>query len=252
MSQEYYKRRVLLRCNGEIYKLFKARQEKDGSIYLMFENFPNIKWLEAQPTESGLNVNVLNSTEEVGKLSVHASGKTGFRANDAPGYHQLFIEGHNLLNAENNTLGTRHLVSVFMERPQDILSSPSYGKRDSDAFLDKQGILNPFVMVLFAIPRSPDILSWEVGSSLDFDDADLSNTGFGSFTLRFHSIVWHIYGTKHMDMWPPNSYVCYHDGYHVPIYIGLPKKEGVGSRVFRLELRAPVYEIKDGTLRIEF
>ena len=48
----------------------------------------------------------------------------------------------------------------------------------------------------------------------------------------------------HMDEWPKNPYICYYDGYLVPVLIG------AGEKLFRGELRTPIYELTDTELSL--
>ena len=85
-----------------------------------------------------------------------------------------------------------------------------------------------------------------------FETDDLESTppemGWGLIDLKFHSIMWLIYRTKYMNNWPKQSYVCYHDGYLVPIYIGKSEDENAGE--LRFELHTPNYQMLEKKLII--
>lgn len=82
------------------------------------------------------------------------------------------------------------------------------------------------------------------------DDLDTipPDGGGGLVDLRCHWIFWYIYRTKVMDHWLQQTYVCYHDGFMVPMYRGRHHDETSGE--LRFEVHMPKYEFQDRALII--
>ena len=120
MTRIFSDRRLLLKCEGKVYKLLSLTQRNDGSIYLGFPNFRNIQWLGVELGQQEAMLSLVDSTEDEGKLSFHASGVVGFRSHDAPGDYQLRIKGNYLYDYRNTKAGIRHLVSIYMEKPEEL------------------------------------------------------------------------------------------------------------------------------------
>jgi hypothetical protein len=241
-------RRLLLKCEGKSYKLLSLTQRNDGSIYIGFPYFRNIKWMGIDKGPEAPTVSMVDSTVEEGKLSFHASGVAGFRSHEVPGDHKLRVRGNYLYNHHNSTAGVRHLVSVFMEQPIEL--PPVFPERNSDFWIHNAKPLKPFVLILFAIPRAANVQSVDFQPSFHIDEIETvpPDMGAGLFDLKFHSILWFIYRTKFMNRWPRQSYVSYYDGFTVPMYIG--KSENETSGELRFELNVPTYEMVDSELRI--
>jgi hypothetical protein len=249
MSKIYSDRCVFLRCEGKTYKLLTLTQGNQGDIYISFQNFSKIKWLGIYPSEKDLQLAMLESTENEGKLTFHKLGRAGFRAHNTPG-HKHPVEGNYLFDRENNKAGVKHLVSIFMDEPKEIPVS-GFPMRESDFYIENSGTLKPFVMILFAIPKVQDIKSVAFEFSFSIDELESvppPDTGMGLIALKYHSIKWFVYRTKYMDKWPKQSYICYHDGYYVPIYVGKAQNENFGE--LRFDLHIPRYEAIEKELKI--
>lgn len=218
-------RRIFVSCNEKIYKLFNITQNvTDGSFYFAgFKKFPQIKWISVAPQDGQLNLGFSNSTPNDGKLTIHGSGFSGFREHNKPHEHQLIVKGNYLYDSKNQALGARHLLTLYMEQ---LLEMPSNGfpNRKSDWYINNQNQnLEPFTLVLFAIPKAEGISEIEINVNFDFEKygfSPLNNGGFGLIEFRYHQIAWWVYQTEKMKSWANESYVSYGDGFYVPLIMG--------------------------------
>lgn len=249
MPKVFADRRLLLKCEGKSYRLLSLTQANDGSIYIGFQNFRNIQWVAIDLEREQPTLSMVDSTPEEGKLSFHASGVVGFRSHAAPGDYQLRIRGNYLYDRHNAQAGVRHLVTVFMEKPEEL--APTFPQRNSDFWLQYAESLKPFVLVLFAIPRVSGVQTIGFTFTMHIDDLDrYPAEGANVIDLKYHWVFWLIYRTKFMDNWPQQSYVCFHDGFSVPMYFSKEQKDT--SAEMRLELRMPEYTIEGTDLKIKF
>ncbi|MBI3174400.1 MAG: hypothetical protein HYZ25_11810 [Chloroflexi bacterium] len=252
MTKDFSSRRIFLLANGNYYKLFSINQNfNDGSIYVSFRNFPNIKWIGAAENNNELIIQLMDSVQDQGKLSIHASGQTGFKAHSTQGEHKLLIRGNYLLNRKDSKAGMRHLLTIFMDEPECIPIS-TLVTRKSDFFLNNDKPLKPFCMVLFAIPSVLGIKHINLQGSFQIDDLETipPEGGFGDIALRHHTVIWFAYRTKFMDKWPAQSIVSYTDGYLVPMFVG--KSTSDDTSEFQYELKKPSYEFSEGNVNITF
>lgn len=243
MGKIISKRRIFIKKNKDFAQLFSFNQEQDGSIYCGMPEFTNIKWMNLVKYQNATGMIISDSTITDGKLSIHGSGMTTFRSHAEPKGHKLIVKGNYLLDLEHGKAGVRHLFSAFFQEPYFLPLSPARN-RETDYLLESSTGLNPFVMLFFAVPSKP--LTIEVNASFQADDLESipPETGWGAFELRNHHIVWFYYRTKHMDKWPKNTHICYHDGFLVPFFIGI----GPGS--CRIEMRQPIFIKTDRSLII--
>jgi hypothetical protein len=254
MSKDYDRRRMLVRREDKRLKLLTVSQHKNGDIYIGFPRFPQIKWLVVNIMEQGMEIAGVDSPAEEGKLSLHARGPAMVRADSTPGNHILSIPGYYLLDKDGQRAGARHLVTIFMDQPQDIAASRDYVDRESDYFADVPGdALSPFALVLFAVPRPPTPRTFHLGCSFDMDDLEtmLPHLLAGTIELKYHFIGWLAYQTKYMDHWPLRSLVCCYDGYWVPLFIGSMVDEEKRVATLRVELRESTYKFSDEDISIE-
>jgi hypothetical protein len=249
MTKVFSDRRLYMKCPDSSYKLLSFTQRNDGSIYIGFPNFRNIKWIDVLLDPKAPKVSLLDSPEAEGKLSFHGSGMVGFRSHDAPGDHKLWIQGNYLYDHNNARAGVRHLASIFMEKPE--AQPEEFPRRNSDFWIHNANPLKPSVLILFAVPHVTGIQGVRMAGTFHMDDVE--NTppveGYGLIDLKYHWICWCAYRTRFMDQWPQQSYVWYHDGFTVPMYFGKqPGEETSGG--LRLELNIPTYEIQGQELTI--
>ena len=245
MTKSYSDRRVFIDAVGKRYKLFTLSQTiRDGSIYISgFKNFPTIKWHGVDVANQQIIIKNVDSAPTEGKLSIHGSGMSTFRAHDEPPNHKLIIHGNYLYDTKKQALGLRHLATIYMEEPVEIPAS-EYITRNSDHFLSNSKDLMPFNMALFAIPRVNNINKVEVRDSFNIDDLEQfpPDSGFGLIELKYHQIAWYVYRTKYMDKWPASSHVSYSDGFWVPMFL-----RGFENDYMIIN---PSYSIKDDKLII--
>ena len=244
MTKVFSDRRLFLKCEGNSYKLLSFTQRNDGSIYIGFPNFRNIQWIGIELGKKEATLALIDSTEDEGKLSFHASGVVGFRSHDEPGDHQLRIKGNYLYDRHNSKAGIRHLASIYMEKPEELPAE--FPQRISDFWIQNTSSLRPFVLVLFAVPRVSNIQNVGIQAGFHMDDLESSppESGGGLIDLKYHWIFWHTYRTKFMNDWPNKTFVCYHDGFTVPMYLGRHQDESSGD--LRFEVHFPKYEV-DGS-----
>ncbi len=245
MTHEHHKRRVFITDGNENYQIFDFIQNKnDGSIYVSSPNFSAIKWLAVLMDQGRPFISVIDSPGE-GKLSLHASGVVSIRNYTDIKNRKLIIQGNYLLKLEKNEAGARHLFTIFMAEPKHLPTSPALNRK-SDYLINSSKQLSPLAIIFFAIPRIPNL---KVGFHYSFHIDDLESVppegGLGTIELPYHSIMWFVYKTKHMNKWPKHPIVCYYDGYTVPTFIG------TGDGEFRIELYNPSYKLTENELSID-
>jgi hypothetical protein len=243
------KRRIFLQDeSGNGYQLFSFEQVKDGSVYCSWPEFQNTKWMSIENT-SPPKLIVVDPIAGRGKLSIHGSGRQHFTIIDTQAGHQMIKWGNNLLDEKNGKIGTRHLLTIFSQKPDCIPDSPPL-KRANDVILKTKEI-KPFSMIFFAVPGIKK-LTVEINGRFHVDDIEIPPpSGWGAFGLRQHNIVWFYYRTKHMDEWPRHTHVCYHNGFHVPLFIAMNgKKSETKEGECRLEIRSPTYSLAADSLSI--
>ena len=130
MKKDFNKRRIFFTDGVEHYQIFTFEQNKnDQSIYVSTPTFSKSKWLIRKAS----HVSIVNSPGE-GKLSLHASGQSHVRANDA-----FIIQGHYLVSPNKNLAGVRQLFSIFMDKPELLPPSPVFNRR-SDCSINMQQV----------------------------------------------------------------------------------------------------------------
>jgi len=246
-KNQFSDRRVFISSNKkQYYQMFHFTQEKDGSIYASWPDFPNTSWLFPVVDGDGIpKMGVIDFAEE-GKLSIHGTGMGTFRSHNNPNNRPAIIKGNKLLDLGKGESGARHLFTAFMKEPVFLPNSPALN-RQSDYLINNSKKTGPFVIVFFAIPQTGKGLKLSFQTSFHIDDVDIPpRGGWGVISLKFHDVFWYVYNTHNMEKWPKKYQVVFHDGFIVPIIIGT----GLGQ--FRLEFRTPKYLLKDNSLTVEF
>ncbi|MEN6572632.1 MAG: hypothetical protein ABFD24_12410 [Anaerolineaceae bacterium] len=237
------RRRIFIRAKDKVCQIFSFKQSADGSIYCSSSDFDDANWFSAVLTEIGPQ---LVTTEPVGegKISFHGSGMVAIRPNDDPKGHRLIIKGNNLFNKMEEKVGIRHLFTIFSKEPKYQPTSSPIFNRDGDYCIEANEELKPFVLVFFAAPQGLSI-SFQFNLHMD-DMINIPNDflGLNGFSLRYHDILWFAYRTNHMEKWPKQAQVVYHDGYSFPIFIG------TGLGIGRWEFRQPLYSLNGNNLEI--
>lgn len=240
------KRRVFINTGDNLYQVLSFNQHEDGSIYCSMPEFTGVKWMSfGVSKETGQPMMIIvDSPDEMGKLSMHGSGMLTFRSHKDEKGHSLIIKGNPLINVEGGKIGMRHLFTYFPTEPKHLPNSPAFN-RESDYVLKKTGDLKPFVMVFFAVPSKPG-LSAKIKASFHVDDVETipPDFAFGTLGLRYHNVVWFYYRTKYMGKWPQSTHICYFDGHEIPMFIGSELGEA------RVEVRNPTYIINGNQLSI--
>lgn len=242
-QQIYQKRRIFINKNGKHFQIFTFSQKKDGSIYCSSPDFSDAKWISYKITKNGPEL-ITAATIGKGKISFHGSGITGIRSN-IDTEHTLRIKGNILLNKKQKSLGARHLFTVFMKEPQYLPPSSPAFNRKSDYALRANEVLQPFILIFFAIPKTG--VSTHFLFNLYADEMNNIPNDFlgGHFiSLRYHDIFWFAYRTKNLQKWPKYTHYSYHDGFTVPIFVGTKQQK------FRLEFRQPTYSLINKNLII--
>lgn len=237
------KRRVFINKGKDYYQLFSFSQHDDGSIYSSMPEFANIKWMSIVKHENEIGLVITNPLQNEGKLSVHGSGMTTYRAHADSKGHQLIVKGNFLMDKSPDKLGVRHLFTSFFQEPKFLPQSSPALNRENDYLLNTEK-MQPFVMAFFAVPTQNISVQVSAGFHINDIESVPPETGWGGFNLRYHTIVWFYYRTKYMESWPANTHICYHDGFTVPFFIGTDRGE------CRLEIRTPTYTMSDGNLII--
>lgn len=239
MDIEFPKRRLFLSDGNNVYHILSFTQSRaDSSIYVSSPDFSKVKWLKVTNKNGNLELVETDSPGD-GKLSVHGSGMVKI----TPNIHDLVVHGNYLLNPTKNAAGVRHLFTIQLAKPNFLPSSPAFNRESDYVISTKQ--FSPIVIIFFAIPRVKKLtVNYQVSFNIDDFNSLPPEGGGGAFELLLHNVFWYAYRTKHMDEWPPNPYICYHDGYLVPVFID------VGERRFRAEFRIPTYEMSDTELTL--
>ena len=217
MAVDPSKRRVFLEEAGRAFQVFSLTQGRDGSIYLGSPGFEKSRWLELSVDANSPMIKVAPAPG-VGKLSIHASGLAGVRANASPDGHKIFVKGSPLV--AGNVHSVRHLTTVLPSEPNHVPMSAA-GDRASDAVLRSSRKVGPFAFIFFAVPRTTGITS--VSFKMAFHENVMAvppDVSWGEITLPLHSLVWVVYSTRQMTMWPAEYHYCFHDGHLVPLFMG--------------------------------
>jgi hypothetical protein len=230
-------RRIFIRSKDRLSQLFSFAQKPDGSIYCASPDFEGATWVTVDVNARGGTI-LQTSGIGKGKLSLHGSGMAAIRPNHDPRGHRLIIKGNHLFNKEKSVIGARHLLTVFPKEPQYNPENSPLFNRESDYCIEAHEKLNPLVLVFFAVPQNG--LSIRFNCSFHQDDLVMIPNdvlGLHGFGFRYHDVFWFAYRTKHMEKWPKESQICYHDGFTFPIFIG------TGNGSYRLEFRFPKYSL---------
>lgn len=237
-------RRIFLSDSTKIAQLFSVAQNGgDSSIYFSSPNFENINWLSIKLSSNLEPVLLSFSSDAQGKLSLHGSGITHVRQHNSYGTNEFTISGAALKDPNNETLGVRHLVTLFISEPHHFPASPANARKTD--YTISTTIAQPYILIFWAVPlQSIDTI--KINFSFHVDDIESVNpdAGWGGFSLLSHGIIWLAYRTKHMSVWPKNTQACYLDGSLVPMFIGT----GIGN--YRLELKQPKYSLTGNELEI--
>ncbi len=235
ITKQPTKRRIFLRSRDRLCQIFTFTQSSDGSIYCASPDFSDAKWISVGGSGSDPRI-ITTESIGLGKVSFHASGMVAVRPNNNEKGHQLVIKGNHLYDRTTNALGLRHLFTIFLKEPKFYPNESKLNNRDSDYCLEADEELRPLVLGFFAIPQGNINLNFQFNLHID-DMVKIPNDilGMQIFSLRFHNILWFAYRTKHMNFWPKNAHIAYHDGYTFPFFIG------TANNSYRLEFRTPTY-----------
>jgi hypothetical protein len=236
--------RLFFGTTDETFQLFSISQNAhDGSIYFSAPRFAEIAWLMPVNVEQQQPVLLSYQASGQGKLSLHGSGVTHVRPYESTSANEFAIRGNQLRARTGESLGVRHLLTIFPAEPTHKPNSPATARRTDCVMTTKEW--HPLVFIFWAVPLFP---SFTVSVTGSFHADDLQeippNSGWGAFGLALHAIVWFAYRTKHMDRWPKHSQASYADGHAVPLLIG------TGPGHFRLEYRQPSYTLVNTALTI--
>lgn len=237
-------RRVFFAVGDEPFQLFSTSQNaNDGSIYFSAPSFEDIAWLVPALVDDHTPILLSYKSDGPGKLSLHGSGVTHVRPHAFPSRNKFAVHGNFLKAAHGESLGVRHLLTLFPPQPVHRPASPAMARKSDYVLTSKE--LHPYVLIFWAVPAFRP-LTVTVSSQFNADELKEvpPNGGWGSFNLLLHAVVWFAYRTKHMDKWPRNAQACYQDGYTVPLLIG------TGEGTFRLEFRRPVITLTETHLAI--
>jgi hypothetical protein len=236
--------RLFFGTTDKTFQIFSVSQNaNDGSIYFSAPQFAEIMWLI--PASLGQQETVLLSYQasDQGKLSLHGSGVTHVRPYQSTNPNEFTIRGNQLKARAGDTLGVRHLLTIFPAEPTHKPNSPATARRTDCVMHTKEW--HPLVFIFWAVPLMP---SFRVNITGAFHSDDLQeippNSGWGAFGLGLHALIWFAYRTRHMDRWPKYSQASYADGHTVPLLIG------TGPGRFRLEYRQPNYSLLNTDLTI--
>ena len=241
MNLDFPKRRVFLSDGNTHYQILSFTQNRsDSSIYISSPDFSIVKWLNITKTNTSTNFTITDSSGS-GKLSVHGSGVLKI----TPNIQNLRFKGNFLIDPTKNVAGIRHLLTIQLAKPNYLPSSPCNNRKGDYKIISQR--FNPLIIIFIAIPRVKRILVYH---QVKFNNDDLPSlppeVGHGYIDLILHSVFWFAYRTKYMDEWPNNPYICYHDGYFIPMIFG------TGDKEFRIEYRNPIYELFENKLTISF
>lgn len=243
-KKSQYRRRIFIRAKDKVCQIFSFKQTADGTVYCASPDFDDANWFSETLTDTGPQLVTTNPIGE-GKISFHSSGMVAVRPNDDPSGHRIIIKGNQLLSRTEGKVGIRHLFSIFSKEPKYVPKTSPIFNRDGDYCLEANEELRPYVLVFFAAPQG---LSISFQFSLHVDDmvnVPSDFLGLDGFGLRYHDIFWMAYRTKHMEKWPQQAQIVYHDGFTFPFFIG------TGLGVGRWEFRQPQYILTGQKLSIE-
>jgi hypothetical protein len=227
------------------FQIFSFSQiASDGSIYVSSPSFSKVKWVTLSQNSEKPEV-IVSDFPNKGKLSIHGLGQAHIKAHDSDAPPNLRVDGLFLKDEKRAILGVRHLFTALIERPEYLPGSAAFNRQNDYSIKTKT--LKPTIFVFWALPRTQN-LQVEFNCSFNADEleSDRPDNGMGMFNLESHSILWFAYRTKNMDKWPKVSYISYHDGYSIPIFIGNDNGN------CRLEFRRPNVQISEGVLKIGF
>lgn len=237
-------RRIFFSSENNIRQLCTvAQNQSDSSIYFSSPNFENINWLAIKLTSKLEPVLLTFKSDTQGKLSLHGSGVTHVRPHNSYGTNEFSISGAALKDPIGETLGIRHLVTLFISEPNHIPSSPANARKTDYIITTKTK--QPYILIFWAVPLQ-SIATIEINGSFHIDDIESvpPDAGWGGFSLLSHGIIWFAYKTKHMNTWPLSTQACYLDGSLVPMFIG------TAAGAYRLEVKQPKYSLTGSELKI--
>jgi hypothetical protein len=229
--------RLFFGTTDEIFQLFSVSQNaNDGSIYFSAPRFTEIMWLMPARLDEQQPVLLSYQASGQGKLSLHGSGVTHVRPYQSASPNEFAIRGNQLRALAGDSLGVRHLLTIFPAEPTHKPISPATARRTDCVITTKEW--HPLVFIFWAVPLIGS-LTVHISGAFQSDDLEeiLPNSGWGAFGLALHALVWFAYRTKHMDRWPKYSQASYADGHTAPLLIG------TGPGQFRLEYRRPNYTL---------
>lgn len=237
-------RRFFMTADGDHYQLLSFSQNRnDGSIYVSSPAFGTVKWLTlVAPSPGAPPVLAISDVPDSGKLSLHGSGLSHVRSSNRA-VPTIAVQGNYLKNDSSQTLGVRHLFTILPTEPSHLPASPAFN-RASDYGIRAERLL-PYVVVFWAVPAVKK-LSVKVTASFHVDDLESvpPESGWGSFGLALHAVVWFAYRTRHLLRWPQATHISFHDGFLVPMLIG------TAEGACRVEYRPPNYQLSYTSLRI--
>lgn len=237
--------RIFITDNGtDFYQIFSFSQsEKDGSLYIAWPDIENTKWLLANENIPSDKIKFEDSPGK-GKISFHGSGRTHFKIHGMPNIPHLILNGNILYNKEQERIGARHLLTVFIKKPEyKPDNSPVFNRKHDQLFRTDK--LKPTIFIFFAIPQKRLHISFNFGLQVkDMENIPNDILGYGLFPMRLHVIFWLAYRTKHLNDWPKYNYASFSDGYKVPLFIGQ------ANHSMRVELCNPIYSLNEDNLHI--
>lgn len=222
---------------NQAWQLFSLEQNKrDGSIYLGSPEFTSFEWItfcfnDGNPTAFKV------AQDKEGHLSIHGHGQAQIR--NVNEKYQWPIRGQHLLRSTESEISLRHLVTIFPKRPEHVPPSEAL-KRKGDYIFQFNDLLQPFVMIAFALPRELN-----VHFKTSFDVERLNLVGTVKFPLVHHSILWVFYRTQFMDLWPKKTMLQYGNGVNVPLFFGEP------DQMITVQFRQPLFSLQDKTITID-
>jgi hypothetical protein len=238
------RRRFFMTADADHDQLLSFDQNRnDGSIYVSSPAFSTLKWLTLMaPTAVAAPVLAISDVPNSVKLSLHGSGLSHVRSSD-PVVPTVAVQGNCLKNDSAETLGVRHLFTMLPTEPTHLPSSPAFN-RASDYGIRVERMV-PYVVVFWAVPAVKK-LSVKVAASFHVNDLESvpPESGWGSFGLALHAVVWFAYRTRHLLRWPQVTHIAFHDGFLVPLLIG------TAEGTCRVEYRPPSYQLTETSLMI--
>lgn len=238
------KARLFIQKDGKEFQFLSLGQNADGSIYASWPTFSKTIWPFVQQQDSAMRACSIASIDD-GKLTIHGSGLAGFREHTEPS-HRLRLHGSPLLKKDDSeTRGVRHLLTLFPDEPTSLPTSPCFKRINDYSIRHSTPKFSPFVLILFAIPIGITGVNLRPNFHMDFFSlTDI--LGSGLFSLRFHQILWFMYKNKNLVNWPKKPHCFFHDGYHLPFFVGLPDNSA------SIEYVEPIYELGDKSVTISW